>query len=88
MPAALTLTLKPQPIMDGHIKIKQGQVVRIKAHALLLDEGTEVPADEIIFATGHTSMLETTQKILDGDEIADQLKEVWGIDEESELISI
>jgi len=54
---------------------------------LLLDDGTELLADEIIFATGYTSMLETTRKIM-GTDFAGQLKEVWGLDEEGELRSV
>lgn len=56
----------------------KGRVARINAHALILEDGTELPVDEIIFATGYTSMLETTEKILSAD-FADQLKEVWGL---------
>jgi hypothetical protein len=51
--------------------------VRINPHSLLLDDGTELMTDEIIFATGYTSMLETTRKIM-GADFAGQLKEVWG----------
>jgi hypothetical protein len=76
-----------QLIIDGHIKVKQGAVVRINPHSLLLDDGTELLADEIIFATGYTSMLETTRKIM-GADFASQLKEVWGLDEEGELRSV
>ena len=76
-----------QLIIDGHIKVKEGAVTRVNPHSLLLDDGTELPADEIIFATGYTSMLETTRKIM-GDELAGQLKEVWGLDEEGELQSV
>jgi len=73
--------------IDGHIKVKQGAVVRINPHSLLLDDGTELLADEIIFATGYTSMLETTRKIM-GADFAGQPKEVWGLDEEGELRSV
>jgi hypothetical protein len=76
-----------QLIIDGHIKVKQGAVVLVNPHSLLLDDGTELLADEIIFATGYTSMLETTRKIMGGD-FAGQLKEVWGLDEEGELRSV
>ena len=65
----------------------KGQVARIKPHAILLEDGTELPAEEIIFATSYDSMLETTKKIM-GDDFADQLKEVWGLDVEGELKSV
>ncbi|KAF7506440.1 hypothetical protein GJ744_011794 [Endocarpon pusillum] len=73
-----------QLIIDGHIKAKQGTVARINPHSLLLDDGTELPADEIIWATGSTSMLDMTRKIM-ATYSANQLKEVWGLDEEGEL---
>ncbi|RYP07631.1 hypothetical protein DL765_009084 [Monosporascus sp. GIB2] len=76
-----------QLIIDGHIKVKQGAVARINPHSLLLDNHTELPADEIVFATGYSSMLETTKKIM-GVDFASQLKDVWGIDAEGELRSI
>lgn len=76
-----------QLIIDGHIKIKRGRVTRITAHTLLLNDGTKLPADEIIFVTGFSGMLETTKKILSV-EFADQLNEVWGLDEEAELKSV
>lgn len=74
-------------IIDGQIKVKQGVVARINPHSLLLDDGTELLADEIVFATGYSNMLETTKKIMGGD-FASQLKEVWGIDAEGELRSV
>lgn len=85
MPAAPTLML--ERLNRSSTKVKKGQVVRINPHALLLEDGTELPADEIIFATGYTSMLETTKKIL-GNDFANELKEVWGLDVEGELKSV
>jgi hypothetical protein len=71
-----------QLIIDGYIRVKQGRVARIKAQALLLEDGTELPADDITFAAAHISMLETTKKIL-GAGFADQLREVWGLMEKT-----
>ncbi|KAF5971307.1 putative flavin-containing protein [Fusarium bulbicola] len=74
-------------VIDGKIQIKQGIVAMIKPHSLILDSGIELPADEIVFATGYTSMLETTKEIM-GAEFSSHLQEVWGIDKEGELRSV
>ncbi|MCJ1449945.1 hypothetical protein MMC28_000273 [Mycoblastus sanguinarius] len=74
-----------QLIIDGKIKVKQGQeITEVKPQGLLFADGTELKADEIVFATGYQNMRGTARKIF-GDEIADQVKDVWGFDEEGEL---
>ena len=74
-----------QLIIDGKIKVKQGQeITEVKPHGLLFTDGTVLEADEIVFATGYENMRGTARKIF-GDEIADQLNEVWGFDNEGEL---
>ena len=73
-----------QLIADGKIKIKQGQEIeRVNAHSITFADGSEVEADEIVFATGYQNMRETARKIF-GDELADRVKDVWGFDEEGE----
>ncbi|KAL8962469.1 MAG: hypothetical protein Q9193_001125 [Seirophora villosa] len=73
-----------QLIADGKIKIKQGQEIeRVNAHSLTFKDGSELEADEIVFATGYQNMRETARKIF-GDELADSVKDVWGFDEEGE----
>ena len=65
-----------QLIIDGKIKIKQGQeITEVKEHGLLFADGTELEADEIVFATGYQNMRGTARKIF-GDELADQVKDV------------
>lgn len=51
---------------------------------MLFADGSELEADEIVFATGYENMRGTARKIF-GDATADQLKDVWGFDEEGEL---
>ena len=42
-----------QLIIDGKIKVKQGQeIAEVKPHGLLFADGSELEADEIVFATG------------------------------------
>ncbi|KAL8984183.1 MAG: hypothetical protein Q9205_001791 [Flavoplaca limonia] len=73
-----------QLIAEGKIKIKQGQEIeRVNAHSLTFADGSELEADEIVFATGYQNMRETARKIF-GDELADRVKDVWGFDDEGE----
>ena len=63
-----------QLIIDGKIKIKQGQEIEeVKPHGLLFKDSAELPADEIIFATGYENMRGTARKIF-GKEVAERVK--------------
>ncbi len=74
-----------QLIIDGKIKVKQGQeVTEILPHGLKFGDGTELEADEIIFATGYENM-RTQARIIFGDEVADRVGDLWGWDEEGEF---
>ncbi len=74
-----------QLIIDGKIKVKQGsEIAEVKPHGLLFEDGTELEADEIVFATGYQNMRSTARKIF-GDQVADRVNDVWGFDEEGEL---
>ena len=73
-----------QLIVDGKIKVKQGQEIsRINAHSITLANGEELQADEIVFATGYGNMRDSARRIF-GDELADRVNDVWGFDEEGE----
>lgn len=72
-------------IIDGKIKVKQGQEVsEILPHGLRFEDGSELEADEIIFATGYENM-KTQAQIIFGDKVADRVKDVWGFNEEGEV---
>lgn len=77
-----------QLIIDGKIHIKQGhEIVEVKAHSLLFDDGSELSADELVFATGYQNMRSTARKIF-GEELADRVNDVWGLDQEGELRTV
>lgn len=77
-----------QLIVDGKIKIKQGQeIAEIVPNGMKFADGTELPADEIIFATGYKNM-RTQARTIFGEELASQVKDVWGFDEEGEVRTI
>jgi cation diffusion facilitator CzcD-associated flavoprotein CzcO len=77
-----------QLIADGKIKIKQGQeITQVLPRGLLFADGSELEADEIIFATGYQNMRTQTLLIF-GDEVADRVGDIWGFDEEGEMRTI
>ncbi|KAK4225226.1 hypothetical protein QBC38DRAFT_511223 [Podospora fimiseda] len=77
-----------QLIIDGKVKVKQGQeIVEVLPNGLKFADGTELEADEIVFATGYDSMKGTAQSIF-GDKVADQTEEIWGWNEEGEMRGI
>ncbi|OLN96200.1 putative indole-3-pyruvate monooxygenase YUCCA1 [Colletotrichum chlorophyti] len=74
-----------QLIIDGEIKIKQGQeITEVLPRGLRFADGSELEADEIIFATGYQNMRTEARNIF-GDELADRIGDVWGFDEEGEF---
>ncbi|ETI28396.1 hypothetical protein G647_00845 [Cladophialophora carrionii CBS 160.54] len=77
-----------QLIIDGKVKIKQGQEIdEILPHGLRFADGSELEADEIIFATGYQNM-RTTARDMFGDEVADRVGDIWGYDSEGEMRTI
>jgi hypothetical protein len=72
-------------ISEGKIKVKQGQeVVQVLPRGLRFADGTELEADEIVFATGYGDMRTIAKDIL-GDELTDKVGGTWGWDEEGEM---
>jgi cation diffusion facilitator CzcD-associated flavoprotein CzcO len=77
-----------QLIIDGKIKIKQGQEIdEVLPDGIKFADGSVLPADEVIFATGYQNM-RTQARIIFGDKVADRLNDVWGFDEEGEFRTI
>ncbi|KAI1793657.1 dimethylaniline monooxygenase (N-oxide-forming) [Ganoderma leucocontextum] len=75
-------------IADGRIKVKSGvSVQRFTKNGLVLSDGTELPADVVVFATGYVHIRETNLELL-GEEIINQTEEVYGLDEEVEIKGI
>lgn len=65
-----------QLIIDGEIKLKRGQVKEIKDHSVLLEDGTELPADVIVYATGYGSMNGWAAELISQD-VADKVGKCW-----------
>ena len=66
-----------QLIIDGRVKLKQGQVTKLTGNAAVLDDGTELDADVIIYATGYGSMNNWLADLI-SPEVADQVGKCWG----------
>ncbi len=66
-------------IADGKIKLKSGvDVKRIKPNSLEFSDGTELPADLIVYATGYGSMNGWAAKLI-SQEVADKVGKCWGL---------
>jgi thioredoxin reductase len=75
-------------IASGQIKVKQGQEIEeVLPRGLKFADGSELEADEIIFATGYQNMRTQTRTIF-GDEVANKVGDVWGFNEEGEMRTI
>jgi putative flavoprotein involved in K+ transport len=67
-----------QLIIDGKVKLVSGQVGEITPRGVKLDNGKELPADVIVYATGYSSMNGWVADIC-GQEMADKVGKVWGL---------
>jgi putative flavoprotein involved in K+ transport len=65
-------------VADGQVKLAHGQVTHLTEDAVVLDDGTELPADLVVFATGYNSMNGWVADLVD-QETADRLGKVWGL---------
>lgn len=66
-------------IASGEIKLKSGvEAKEIKPHAIVLTDGSKLPADLIVAATGYHSMNEWVAQIVSR-EIADKVGPCWGL---------
>lgn len=66
-------------IADGKIKLKSGvDIKRIKPNSVEFSDGTELPADLIVYATGYGSMNGWAAKLV-SQEVADKVGKCWGL---------
>jgi putative flavoprotein involved in K+ transport len=65
-------------LIDGRIKLKSGVgIERIGEHSIVFTDGSELPADLIVFATGYGTMDNFAEQLL-GKKVADKVGKVWG----------
>jgi putative flavoprotein involved in K+ transport len=66
-------------VADGKIKLKtKVNVERIKERSVQFSDGTELPADLIVFATGYGSMNGWAAQLISKD-VADKVGKCWGL---------
>jgi len=65
-------------VIDGSIKLQPGQVTHLTENAVVLDNGTELPADLVVYATGYGSMNGWAADLI-SQEVADKVGKCWGL---------
>ncbi|KAL3682467.1 hypothetical protein R1sor_000489 [Riccia sorocarpa] len=66
-------------VANGSIKLKSRvNIVEIKPKSIVLSDGTELPADLIIYATGYGNMNQWAAKLI-SQEVADKVGPCWGL---------
>lgn len=77
-----------QLIVDGKIGLLQyGDIERFVKEGALLRNGSVVPADLIVTATGYHPQEELVRRVL-GEEIAERTGQIWGYDKDGELANM
>jgi putative flavoprotein involved in K+ transport len=65
-------------VANGDIKLTKGQVVELTEDEVALGDGTRLPADLVVYATGYGSMNQLASGII-GQDMADKAGKVWGL---------
>ncbi|MEZ4629117.1 MAG: NAD(P)/FAD-dependent oxidoreductase [Deinococcales bacterium] len=66
-------------VADGKIKLKSGvAITEIKENSVLFSDGSELPADLIVYATGYGSMNGWAAKLI-SQEVANKVGKCWGL---------
>lgn len=78
-----------QLIADGKVKVRQsrGGIKAFNESGLVLADGSTLPADVVVLATGYDNMRTSARKIF-GDKVADRLHDVWDLNDEGELNAV
>jgi len=72
-------------IVDGKIKLKNdSQLERFTETGLKFEDGSELSADVVVFATGFGDTRDGVAKIIGG-ELGKKLKPIWGLDSDGEI---
>ncbi|KAK3653624.1 hypothetical protein LTR56_004479 [Elasticomyces elasticus] len=70
---------------ERQVKVRSALPVSYTETGLLLNDGTRLDADVIVFATGYAGNMKTAATQIFGEEIASTLQEFWQCDEEGEI---
>jgi putative flavoprotein involved in K+ transport len=69
-------------VASGDIKLAHGQVDHLTEDSVVLEDGTQLPADVVVYATGYGSMNGWVADLC-GQEMADRVGKVWGLGSET-----
>ncbi len=65
-------------VANGDIKLQAGQVHQLTENAVVMADGTVLPADLVVYATGYESMNGFLADLI-SPEVADKVGKVWGL---------
>ena len=66
-------------VINGDIKLcTRVTIERITPHSVVLTDGTELPADLIVYATGYGNMVQWAEQLI-STEVADRVGKIWGL---------
>jgi putative flavoprotein involved in K+ transport len=65
-------------VANGEVKLAHGQVDHLTEDTVVLADGTELPADLVVYATGYGSMNGWAADLI-SQEVADKVGKVWGL---------
>jgi putative flavoprotein involved in K+ transport len=65
-------------VANGDIKLQSGAVDHLTEDAVVMADGTELPADLVVYATGYGSMNGWAADLI-SQEVADKVGKVWGL---------
>ena len=65
-------------VADGSIRLAHGQVDHLTERTVVLEDGTELEADLVVYATGYGSMNGWAADLI-SQEVADRVGKVWGL---------
>jgi len=65
-------------VADGKIKLRRGTVDHLSEDAVVMADGSELPADLVVYATGYGSMNGWAADLI-SQEVADKVGKVWGL---------
>ncbi|NQW53624.1 MAG: NAD(P)/FAD-dependent oxidoreductase [Rhodospirillales bacterium] len=66
-------------VADGRVKLKSGvEVERLTGNSVVLNDGTELEADLVVYATGYGSMNQWAAELI-SPEVADKVGKCWGL---------
>jgi putative flavoprotein involved in K+ transport len=65
-------------VANGEVKLAHGNVSHLTEHSVVLEDGTSLDADLVVYATGYGSMNGWAADLI-SQEVADRVGKVWGL---------